>query len=82
MDALFEDTQGGFSIRYYERLEVSGDNAKFKVTVRHGEDVGSQDGKTFNYKSFLNTFDDLELRALNSNNGFFWKQIWKWRKKV
>lgn len=71
MDALFEDTQGGFSIRYFERLELSGDNAKFKVTVRHGEDVGSQNGKTFNYKSFLDTFDDVELRARISGDKYF-----------
>lgn len=63
MDELFNDTQGGFSIRYIERLERVGDNATFKVVVRHGENIGYQDGKIFDYNSFIEKFDDIELRA-------------------
>ena len=63
MDELFNDTQGGFSIRYFERTECVGENGTFKVVVRHGDDIRCQDGKIFDYKSFIEKFDDLELRA-------------------
>ena len=68
MDELFNDTQGGFSIRYCERLERIGDNATFKVVVRHGDNIGYQDGKTFDYQSFIEKFDDVELRAKRSSD--------------
>lgn len=71
MERLFDDTQGGFSIRYYEQTERMGDQAKFDVTVRHGDNIGYKDGETYDYKSFIDTFDDLELRALNSKNNSF-----------
>ena len=72
MERLFDDTQGGFSIRYYEQTERMGDQAKFDVTVRHGDKIGYKNGETYDYQSFIDTFDDLELRALNSSkNSFF-----------
>lgn len=66
MDELFNDAQGGFSIRYFERTERIGDNATFKVVVRHGDNIGYQDGKIFDYNSFIEKFDDVELRAKRS----------------
>lgn len=66
MDDLFNDTQGGFSIRYYERTALEGDNATFKVVVRHGDKIGYQDGKTFDCQSFIEKFDDKKLRAKNN----------------
>ena len=71
MESLFDDTQGGFSIRYYEQTERMGTQAKFDVTVRHGDKIGYKNGETYDYQSFIDTFDDLELRALNSNNSCF-----------
>ena len=71
MERLFDDTQGGFSIRYYEQTERMGDQAKFDVTVRHGDKIGYKDGETYDYQSFIDTFDDLELRALNSGDSCF-----------
>lgn len=71
MEKLFDDTQGGFSIRYYEQTERMGTQAKFEVTVRHGDNIGYKDGETYDYQSFIDTFDDLEFRALNSNNSCF-----------
>ena len=71
MEKLFDDTQGGFSIRYYEQTERMGAQSKFDVTVRHGDNIGYKDGETYDYQSFIDTFDDLELRALNSNNSCF-----------
>lgn len=62
MDELFNDTQCGFSIRYFERTERIGDNATFKVVVRHGDNIGYQDGKIFDYNSFIEKFSDVELR--------------------
>ena len=66
MEELFNDTDGGFSIRYYERTEQIGDNSTFKVVVRHGDDIGYQDGKIFDYQSFIEKFDDEKYRAKNS----------------
>lgn len=63
MDDLFNGTQGGFSIRYYERTALEGDNATFKVIVRHGDNVHCQDGKIFDCQSFIEKFDDPKLRA-------------------
>ena len=37
MEKLFDDTQGRFSIRYYEQTERMGPQAKFELTVRHGD---------------------------------------------
>ena len=71
MERLFDDTQGGFSIRYYEQTERMGSQSKFKVTVRHGDKIGYKDGETYDYQSFIDTFDDLELRALNSGGSCF-----------
>lgn len=71
MERLFDDTQGGFSIRYYEQTERMGAQSKFKVTVRHGDKIGYKDGETYDYQSFIDTFDDLELRALNSGGSCF-----------
>ena len=74
MERLFDDTQGGFSIRYYEQTERMGDQAKFDVTVRHGDKIGYKNGETYDYQSFIDTFDDLELRALNSSNNSFFSE--------
>ena len=71
MERSFDDTQGGFLIKYYERIEQNPVFATFKVIVRHGDNIGYKDGETYDYQSFIDTFDDLELRALNSNNGCF-----------
>lgn len=66
MDELFNDTQSGFSIRYFERTELIGENGTFKVVVRHGDDIGYQDGKIFDYKSFREKFEDAEYKKLCS----------------
>lgn len=63
MKELFEDCKGGFSIRYYERTKSVGDDSTFNVVVRHGDNIGYQDGKTFDYQSFMKKFDDPKLRA-------------------
>lgn len=68
MDDLFDDTQGGFSIRYFERTELVGDSATFKVVVRHGDDIGYQDGKVFDCQSFVEKFEDKKLRAMNTKS--------------
>ena len=64
MDELFNDTQSGFSIRYFERTELIGENGTFKVVVRHGDDIGYQDGKVFDYKSFREKFEDAEYKKI------------------
>ena len=64
MDELFNETQSGFSIRCCDRTECIGENGTFKVVVRHGDDVGYQDGKIFNYKTFREKFEDEELKKL------------------
>lgn len=71
MEKLFDDTQGGFLIKYYERIEQNPAFDTFKVIVRHGDNIGYKDGETYDYQSFIDTFDDLEFRALNSNNSCF-----------
>lgn len=71
MKKLFDDTLGVFSIRYYEGIEKIGDKWTFKVEVRHGDNIGYQDGKTFDYQSFLGTFDDLALRARLIGDNYF-----------
>ena len=71
MEKLFDDTQGGFLIKYYERIEKNPAFDTFKVIVRHGDNIGYKDGETYDYQSFIDTFDDLELRALNSGDSCF-----------
>lgn len=71
MKKLFDEEQASFLIKYYERIEENPVLDTFKVIVRHGEHLGSQEGKTFDYKSFLNKFDDLELRARLSGDSYF-----------
>ena len=68
MDDLFNDTAGGFSIRCVDRTELVGENGTFKVVVRHGDDIGYQDGKVFDCQSFKEKFDNAEWRARNSNS--------------
>lgn len=60
MERLFDDTQGGFLVKYYEQTEQNSRYNTFKVIVRHGESVGRQDGKVFDYQSFMNKFDNLD----------------------
>ncbi len=60
MERLFDDTQGGFLVKYYEQTEQNSRYDTFKVIVRHGESVGRQDGKVFDYQSFMNKFDNLD----------------------
>ena len=71
MEKLFDDTQRGFLIKYYERIEQNPAFDTFKVIVRHGDNIGYKDGETYDYQSFIDTFDDLELRALNSGDSCF-----------
>lgn len=66
MEELFNDTESGFSIRCCDRTELIGENGTFKVAVRHGDDVGYQDGKVFDYKSFREKFEDEEYKKLCS----------------
>ena len=65
MDKLFDDTHEGFLIKYYDRTKLIGENATFKVIVRHGEDIGCQDDKIFSYKTFLEKFSNSEIKAKN-----------------
>lgn len=71
MERLFDDTKGGFLIKYYERTEQNSSYDTFKVIVRHGDDVGRQDGEVFDYQSFMDKFDSLELRFRNSGETNF-----------
>lgn len=71
MERLFDDTQGGFLVKYYERTEQNARYDTFKVIVRHGESVGRQDGKVFDYQSFMNKFDNLESRFINGDEKKF-----------
>lgn len=71
MQKLFNDEQASFLIKYYERIEENPVFDTFKVIVRHGENLGTQDGKTFNYQSFLNKFDDMKWRARLSEDNLF-----------
>lgn len=71
MERLFDDTQGGFLVKYYERTEQNSRYDTFKVIVRHGESVGRQDGKVFDYQSFMNKFDNLESRFINGDEKNF-----------
>ena len=59
MERLFDDTQGGFLVKYYERTEQNSRYDTFKVIVRHGESVGRQDGKVFDYQSFITSLITL-----------------------
>lgn len=65
MEELFNG-EHDFSIRYYERTEKNENNVKFKVVVRHGDDIGYQDGKVFDYNSFIEKFEDAELKKLRN----------------
>lgn len=38
MERLFDDTTGGFLVKYYERTEQNSSYDTFKVIVRHGDD--------------------------------------------
>ena len=71
MERLFDDTKGGFLVKYYERIEHNQNYDTFKVIVRHGDDVGLQDGKVFGYQSFMDKFDNLESRFLKSDGKIF-----------
>ena len=71
MEKLFDDTQGGFLIKYYERIEKNPAFDTFKVIVRHGDNIGYKDGETYDYQSFIDTFDDLELRARIIGDNYF-----------
>lgn len=71
MERLFDDTKGGFLVKYYERTEQSSMYDTFKVIVRHGDDVGRQDGEFFDYQSFMNKFDNFELRFRNGDDKKF-----------
>ena len=71
MERLFDDTQGGFLVKYYERIEQNPSYDTFKVIVRHGEDIGRQDGEVFDYQSFMDKFDNFESRFLNSGDKIF-----------
>ena len=71
MERLFDDTKGGFLVKYYERTEQHSNYDTFKVIVRHGDDVGRQDGEVFDYQSFMNKFDNFELRFRNGNDKKF-----------
>ena len=66
MDELFNDTQSGFSIRCCDRKERIGENGIFKVVVRHGDDIGYQDGKIFDCKTFREKFEDAEYKKFCS----------------
>ena len=71
MERLFDDTKGGFLVKYYERTEQHQNYDTFKVIVRHGEDIGRQDGEVFGYQSFMDKFDNLESRFLKSDDKIF-----------
>ena len=71
MERLFDDTQGGFLVKYYERIEQNPSYDIFKVIVRHGEDIGRQDCEVFDYQSFMDKFDNFESRFLNSGDKIF-----------
>ena len=53
MERLFDDTKGGFLVKYYERTEHHQNYDTFKVIVRHGEDIGRQDGDSVRFFVFL-----------------------------
>ena len=63
MERLFDDTKGGFLVKYYERTEHHQNYDTFKVIVRHGE--------VFGYQSFMDKFDNLESRFLKSDGKIF-----------
>ena len=65
MEELFNG-EHDFSIRFYERTDTIGNNAKFKVVVRHGDDIGYQDGQIFDYNSFIEKFEDAELKKIRN----------------
>lgn len=67
MEFLFDwDNAKNYSIRFYEGLDYIDFKKgiyKFKVIVRHADKIGYKDGQTFNYESFIDTFEKLNRRA-------------------